>query len=347
MQDKKEFSEQQIADAWDKASVISNHDTDVFRTACDPSGATIRRDRFGQFGKKFAWRISSSGFPVYAGPRPLMAVLAQVDRQRREKEAALKKLRQHNLWEREIRENPMRPIPQDELELAVLDVLKSGQGHRTNLIGREFQRGGIECHLGTTLDNGGRFAAAKSIDRLLARQMIQPTFRDLADPENWYEITDIGRAASESGHLDDLDKLLSIVSPKLPELRKGCWHAINQAGPDWARHAAASFRQMVTNVLNLAAPDEKIRAQTWFEPDSTSRNGITRRQRIRFILQGRPVFQPNLDDEETLDLKCALLLKRIDKLSATVHGDNHQTQNDVSRILRECEELLSDLLKKN
>jgi hypothetical protein len=90
MQNSRETLERQIADAWNKAFVISDHDPEVFRTACDPSGATIRRDHFGQFGKKFAWRISSSGFPIYAGPRPLMVILAQQDRLRREKESALK-----------------------------------------------------------------------------------------------------------------------------------------------------------------------------------------------------------------------------------------------------------------
>jgi hypothetical protein len=239
----------------------------------------------------------------------------------------------------------MRLIPEDELELGILDFLKMGQAHRVNLIGRELQRGDIECHLGTTFDNGGRLATANAIDRLLKKQLIQSTFRDLVEPENWYEITDAGMNASGSRLLDELDHLLSGVSPKLPELRKGCWYAISQAGPDWARQAATSFRQMVTDVLNLAAPDDKVRSQIWFAPDFSSRNGITRRQKIRCILQHRSVTHPSLDDEETLDLKCALLLKRIDKLSATVHGDNQQSQDDLSKILRECEELLLDLLR--
>lgn len=46
------------------------------------------------------------------------------------------------------------------------------------------------------------------------------------------------------------------------------------------------FREILTKFFHLSAADDDLRACSWFVADETSKNGITRLQRIRYFLHG-------------------------------------------------------------
>ncbi|GAF57560.1 hypothetical protein JCM18902_269 [Psychrobacter sp. JCM 18902] len=49
---------------------------------------------------------------------------------------------------------------------------------------------------------------------------------------------------------------------------------------------AYALRELTRHVLHRLAPDNELRKCEWFRPDGTSSNGITRKHRIKFAIQG-------------------------------------------------------------
>ncbi|MCG9655163.1 hypothetical protein [Vibrio vulnificus] len=49
---------------------------------------------------------------------------------------------------------------------------------------------------------------------------------------------------------------------------------------------AYAMRELLRHVLHRLAPKEALEACNWFEPDSTSKNGVTRKHRIKYAIQG-------------------------------------------------------------
>lgn len=87
-----------------------------------------------------------------------------------------------------------------------------------------------------------------------------------------------------------------------------------------ATHFATAFRELTRHVLAELAPSEDIRACTWYVPEPTSRDGITRRHRAHYLVYGglAPTYA-----EDILGLDVAketkVLLNAVDKLSKYVH----------------------------
>ena len=73
-----EPTEEDIANAWSRATPISRQDPEFFRLAPDLIKAVIRRDRFGQCGK-YGWRIEC-GKPVSYHRLSMSAAMRRVER---------------------------------------------------------------------------------------------------------------------------------------------------------------------------------------------------------------------------------------------------------------------------
>ena len=93
----------------------------------------------------------------------------------------------------------------------------------------------------------------------------------------------------DRGLLDALDEALSLYDPGLIDLRDGAHDAMRSTGPDAPRQAAHSGKDLLDQVLRAGARDDDVRAQTWWQPVDDAKNGITRAQRVRLIVerQGR------------------------------------------------------------
>ena len=117
------------------------------------------------------------------------------------------------------------------IQAAKLEILKlfaaapQHGGHKFNLLGKPYQPGGLEHALGIIFDKEQRALAAQAFDQLKHDGLIRSTLSDLADPENWCEITDAGHQSVAQGVLDDLDAVLMKINPHLIDIRRGAWSA--------------------------------------------------------------------------------------------------------------------------
>ncbi len=214
--------------------------------------------------------------------------------------------------------------------------------NKFNLVGRPHQPGDLESVLGTTFELPQRQLANKAFEELKIAGLIASTLTDLADPENWVAITAAGKSALEHGLLDDLDVVLNGISPNLLEIRRGAWTAFASKNADSLRQAAHSARELIDQVLHLGAPDKEIKAQREFQPDRSSKSGITRRMRLRFIMKSR-----NLSSESDLDIAdkaINLVIALTDQLSAAAHSRDIPSAEKVHDALSTSEVALRRIL---
>lgn len=104
----------------------------------------------------------------------------------------------------------MGPLNPSDLKRVILQAAAEaapGHVHKINLVGRPYEPGGLERRLNIRLDAEQRALAARAFDELRATGFLRPTYADLADPENWVEITDAGREALTTGTFMKADVL--------------------------------------------------------------------------------------------------------------------------------------------
>jgi hypothetical protein len=227
---------------------------------------------------------------------------------------------------------------------AILDELsKVRSTHKFNLIGRQGTTGPLDWRYGRTLTLDERLLAVQAFNDLVEATLIRPTLTDLTAPEDRVEITEAGRRALERRALDPLDEALLLISPSLLDSREGAWSARSSGQPDSLRQLAHSARELIDQVLKEGAPDEDVRALPGFQPDRSSRTGITRRHRLRFLMRKFKGQESETDlkvAESTLDAVIAI----DDKLQALSHGRSSPEASDVDDALHLMELLLKRLL---
>lgn len=89
---------------------------------------------------------------------------------------------------------------------------------------------------------------------------------------------------------DDIHARLSMLGPAFVDRYAGALDAMRRGGPDWFRHASASLRELLLDILNRYAPDDAV----------TSGEKPTRRQKIAYLLRRfSPKFQEFFVKDET------------------------------------------------
>ena len=232
----------------------------------------------------------------------------------------------------------------EELKLEILKLFAASQsGHKFNLLGRPYQIGGLERSLKISFDNDQRALAARAFEELKRDGLIRSTLSDLVDPENWCEITEAGRNALECGTLDDLDIALSKINPHLLEIRRGAWSAVASRQPDSLRQAAHSGRELIDQVLKDGAPDDTIKGEAGFQANTNSVSGITRRMRLRFLMQK---FKGAVSDSDitVAEKACDLVIAVDNKLTAQAHARTAPALQDVKDVLNTAEVALRRIL---
>jgi hypothetical protein len=231
-----------------------------------------------------------------------------------------------------------------DLKMAILEILsKNRTENKFNLIGRGDQRGPLEHVLQVTFTNQERALAGKAVEELKQAGLIRSNYTALADPENWLEITEAGRNALCHRALDDLDLALRRISPALCEIRHGAYAALSSSQPDSVRQAAHSARELIRQVLDLLAPLEEVRAQPDFKPSKDSQHGVTRKMRIRHVINKRHEGSSE-SDVNVVESLCDPIDVLYNKLSAEAHRDIDKAQQDVQDLLKATEIVLRRLL---
>jgi isoleucyl-tRNA synthetase len=108
---------------------------------------------------------------------------------------------------------------------------------------------------------------------------------------------------------------------------------------------AHEIREVLTNLLRLLAPDEKVTSESWYQQVKNT-SGPTQKHRVKYILLNRSagskeravVKQVTKLDEMIEDL----VRSTYKRASDAAH--RHKTKSEVSRILRYFETFAIDLL---
>ncbi len=233
-----------------------------------------------------------------------------------------------------------------QLKFAILQALSSGpHQYKFNLLGKSNYPGALEHQLGVRFEPDERHTAVSAFDSLKAAGLIRPTYTDQIYPEDWVEITEAGRRALERRALDPLDTALAKIAPHLVELREGAWAAVLTDLPDSLRQAAHSARELIDQTLREGAPDNQVRLMPEFSPDSSSRTGITRRHRLRYLMT---VHRGTATDSELklVEKACDLVLETDERLIALAHSREIVKVDDVRDSIQEAEIALRRVLLK-
>jgi hypothetical protein len=163
----------------------------------------------------------------------------------------------------------------------------------------------------------------------------------VAHLENRAVLTRLTRTEAGS---DNLDRALSTVRPHFAEMRRGAWRAFASGQPDSVRHAAHSGRELLSQILHALAPDDEVRVQPWFQPERSSKSGITRRQRARLAMEKRG--SGTLSDKEFAVAAAAtdLVYAIADKMNAEAHAQERLVREQVAASLNALEAVLRLLL---
>ena len=241
----------------------------------------------------------------------------------------------------------MRNLSNSDLKLLILKVFARHQSalNKYAFLGRPYTPGTLETdyEFSSILSTEERNEARKALEELIHGDFIRPTMADLVAPDDWLVITEKGRDALARKALDELDEALFGIDPHLVEIRRGAWSAHASSHADSLRQAAHSGRELIDQTLKLGAPDSEIKSQKGFLPDKSSRDGITRRMRTRFLMKK---FQGSISDgavevaEKAADLVCAIDAK----LQATSHSRSAPAKQQVQDALIAAEIALRSLL---
>jgi len=122
--------------------------------------------------------------------------------------------------------------------------------------------------------------------------------------------------AEELENAELLDSLRKI-SPDLDDRWNGAVFALNPLNPDAARHFCTSAREIITQILEIKAPNAEVFALI---PtcDKTERGNPTRRSKIRYFLHRQGMSEDTLEDFIENDMENIVQLFRI--FNVGTHG---------------------------
>jgi hypothetical protein len=230
----------------------------------------------------------------------------------------------------------------DDLKLALLRCFAGGKAHRINVLGRGFQPGQLETELGRRLSGSERAHAGRNLNDLIQQGLLEPTYTDITNPEDWLVLNSAGRQALDRGFLDALDEALSRLDGNLVNIRYGARSAALRGEPDSVRQAAHSTRELINQVIDALAPAENVKRQSWFKPDPSSSNGVTRKMKLKLVVQTRAAGSSE-NDRLILERSSDLLDAMYKKLSAEAHVRG-PSSGDINTYLAISEMMLKQIL---
>jgi hypothetical protein len=229
------------------------------------------------------------------------------------------------------------PTTLRELKLGILRVLAGRRHqHKTNLLGRPRYPGDLERELKLDFTPEQRTLADSAIEQLKTSGLVRPTYADISDPQNWLEITAEGKEALDRGACDALDAALAELGEHLVDMRAEAFAALARGTEESVRQASHSGRELIGQTLRLGAPDEAVKEQPWFTPDSTSKSGITRRHRLRYVMQATRGSSSD-SDLRIAERACDLVLEIHNRLTAASHSCGSTEAGLVRELLAAAE----------
>lgn len=161
-----------------------------------------------------------------------------------------------------------------------------------------------------------------SLENYADSQQLDPRYNrvlDLSEREtaNSIEVTNhiLGDENAGDTPADELENAelldgLRKISPDLDDRWNGAVFALNPRNPDAARHFCTSAREIITQILEIKAPDADVFAML---PtcDKTERGNPTRRSKIRYFLHRQGMTEDTLEEFVENDMENILQLFRV------------------------------------
>jgi hypothetical protein len=109
---------------------------------------------------------------------------------------------------------------------------------------------------------------------------------------------------------------------------------------------AYALRELTRHLLHRLAPDDDLKVCSWFQPDETSKTGITRKHRIKFSIQGGlsdyyVTKKLRIEDVEDISNE---LVGIINELSSYTHVEDKTFNSDDSSVEATAEACLEATL---
>lgn len=152
------------------------------------------------------------------------------------------------------------------------------------------------------------------------------------------------RLNSRDALLDELTQKLNAIDEKFSIMLNGSEQALNSQDDDAYSQATHSMRDCFQQLIEYLAPNEAVRAQAWYEPVEGPPQGVSRRQRIRYILYGSG---EGLDGDtiKTLEEVVSSAKNSLDLCIARAHEhDPKLTRTEVSLTIDQARHALNRLL---
>jgi hypothetical protein len=139
-----------------------------------------------------------------------------------------------------------------------------------------------------------------------------------------------GRIADRENMFKELEAKLAPHGDKFVSMLRGSEQSLNRDDEDALSQATHSMRDCFQQLIEHLAPTDAVKAQPWYEPVKGPPEGVSRRQRLKFIL-----YRSGEDmDEETLsslDKLADSAKNSLDLCIARAH--NHDSQLKKKEIL--------------
>lgn len=110
---------------------------------------------------------------------------------------------------------------------------------------------------------------------------------------------------------------LRSISQDLDMRWRGAVYALSPKNPDAARHFCTSAREILAQILESSAPDHVVFASD-VQVDTTEQGAVTRRSKVRFLLQRKGLDTDALEDFVVEDIDNLVSLFRV--LNDGTHG---------------------------
>ena len=142
----------------------------------------------------------------------------------------------------------------------------------------------------------------------------------------------------------------ALAAPFERDLLRAAFDNLDVGGPLSVNNFSYALRELLRHVLHRRAPNDKVRACSWFKPDLTAQDGITRAHRATYAIQGG-LSDPFVTKKLKIDVPSARrdLLRAIDSLSKYTHIEESTLgikKKEADRIAGECLEAVRYFLDR-
>lgn len=145
--------------------------------------------------------------------------------------------------------------------------------------------------------------------------------------KNLYGVYDFKKPSlkEEKEIQDELDRELREIDPSLCKRRKGAWQTFFSVSADKKAQAAHSMREIFRKLISMWASNDDVKKAEWWLPVKDAKDGVSNKQRIRFLLFGSgDIKYP--DVFESINQEVEKIYESFALLNKTAHGSEQEIQ---------------------